>query len=86
MNIGIDIVYIPNFVVQIENTNKQNQIFTSTELAQNQSKEYLAGIFAAKETFFKALGRKINWQEVWIEKDSRLKRIVLERPFCILQF
>ena len=46
------------------------KIFLPTELSQNTRMESLAGTFAVKEAFFKAIGRKENWLEVWIEKEK----------------
>lgn len=43
-------------------------IFTDTEMQQNVSLENLAGVFAAKEAFMKALGKKVDWREIWVEK------------------
>ena len=45
-------------------------VFLNIELSQNKSKENLAGIFAAKEAFFKAIGRKCDWFSIWIEKNK----------------
>ncbi len=44
------------------------KVFLSHELSQNKTQESLAGVFAAKEALFKAIGRKENWLDVWIEK------------------
>lgn len=65
--IGIDSVYLPEFKTKIKNIPLTN-IFLPIELSQNHTLESLAGIFAAKEAFFKAIGRKEDWLSVWIEK------------------
>ena len=70
--LGIDIVYLPEFENKFKNISLE-KVFLDTELSQNKSKESLAGIFAAKEAFFKALGRKENWLSVWIEKNKNGK-------------
>ena len=67
-NIGIDLVYIPEFQRRVGQNGGVEMVFTASELAQNQKVESLAGIFAAKEASMKALGKKIDWHEVWIEK------------------
>lgn len=66
--IGIDIVYLPEFGKKLKNLSLE-KVFLSTELSQNKSMESLAGIFAAKEAFFKAIGKKEDWLTVWIEKN-----------------
>jgi len=68
VHIGIDLVYIPDFQKRLERSGGVEKVFTDAELGQNQKLESLAGIFAAKEAFMKALGRKVNWREVWVEK------------------
>ena len=66
--IGIDLVFIPEFKKKLE-TSDLNTIFLDSELRENQQIESLAAIFAAKEAFFKALGRKESWLDVWVEKE-----------------
>lgn len=80
--IGIDIVYLPEFEKKIENSPLE-KVFLSHELSQNKTIESLAGIFAAKEACFKAIGRKEDWLSVWIEKDKngkpQLKTLLLDK-------
>lgn len=66
--IGIDLVFIPEFKKRLEKIDLKT-VFLDSELRENPSTESLAGIFAAKEAFFKALGRKENWLDVWVEKE-----------------
>lgn len=73
MNIGIDLVLISEFQKRLEQSGGAVKVFLDSELGQNARVESLAGIFAAKEAFFKALGRKADWLEVWIEKDREGK-------------
>ena len=65
MKIGIDLIKIE----KLQNLDL-SKIFTKAELEQNPRKESLAGIFAAKEAFFKAIGRKESWLDVWVEKSE----------------
>lgn len=67
--VGIDLVYLPEFEKKLKTLNLE-KIFSSFELSQNKTSESLAGIFAAKEAFFKAIGKKEDWLSVWIEKNS----------------
>ena len=69
--LGIDIVYLPEFKKRLKNS--LDKVFLPIEMSQNTTLESLAGIFAGKEAFFKATGRKENWLEVWIEKDKNGK-------------
>ncbi len=73
--IGIDLVFIPEFKKRIENIDL-NTIFLESEIRENPQIESLAGIFAAKEAFFKATGRKENWLDVWIEKEPSGKPVL----------
>lgn len=66
--LGIDLVYLPEFEKKLKDLDL-GKVFLSHELSQNKTKESLAGIFAVKEAFFKAIGRKEDWLSVWIEKD-----------------
>ncbi len=70
--LGIDIVYLPEFEKKAKNL-PLRKVFLQNELVQNKTSESLAGIFAAKEAFFKAFGEKVNWLDVWIEKDNNGK-------------
>jgi holo-[acyl-carrier protein] synthase len=70
--LGVDIVYLPDFYKKLKNSSL-DLIFTDFELSQNKSQESLAGIFAAKEAFFKAVGKKSNWLDVWVEKTNEGK-------------
>lgn len=79
--LGIDIVYLPEFEKKLKDFSLE-KVFLSNELSQNQSLESLAGIFAAKEAFFKAIGEKKNWLDVWIEKTKIgkpfIKSVIIE--------
>lgn len=70
--LGIDIVYLPEFEEKLKNLPIE-KVFLPHELSQNKSQESLAGIFAAKEAFFKATGGKKNWLDVWVEKNKEGK-------------
>ena len=70
--LGIDLVYLPEFEEKLKNLSLE-KVFLPHELSQNITSESLAGIFAVKEAFFKALNRKENWLDVWIEKNKEGK-------------
>ena len=69
-NIGIDLVHIPELRKRLGENGGVEKVFIDAELAQNTKLESLAGIFAAKEAFMKAIGRKIDWHDVWVEKEA----------------
>ncbi|MBI4096773.1 MAG: 4'-phosphopantetheinyl transferase superfamily protein [Candidatus Levybacteria bacterium] len=73
--LGIDLVYLPEFKEKLKNLSLE-KVFLPHELSQNKSQESLAGIFAVKEAFFKAIGVKKNWLDVWIEKTKEGKPFV----------
>ena len=79
--LGIDIVYLPEFKEKLKDLDLE-KVFLASELSQNKSIESLAGIFAAKEAFFKAVGKKESWLNVWIEKNKdgkpELKSIIIQ--------
>ena len=68
-SIGIDFVYIPEFQKRLDTNGGATAVFTDIELQQNPRLESLAGIFAAKEACMKAHGKKIDWRDVWVEKE-----------------
>ncbi|MBI4155091.1 holo-ACP synthase [Candidatus Woesearchaeota archaeon] len=67
--IGIDIVYIPNIKKLMQNEVFIKKTFHSSE-TKTFTPEHLAGIFAAKEAFFKAINKKINWLNIEIKKEK----------------
>ena len=66
--LGIDLTQISEFQTKFSKPGVLEKVFTDQELRENTRTESLAGIFAAKEAFFKALGEKKDWLDVWIEK------------------
>lgn len=82
--IGIDLVQISDFKTRLEKGDL-DKIFLPIELSQNVNMESLAGIFAAKEAFFKALGQKKEWTSVWIEKNSDGKPLLYSNYLSNLQ-
>ena len=72
MKIGIDLVKIAGLKDKIgEDLAK---VFTVSELEGDSKK--LAGIFAAKEAFFKAWGKKEDWLSVWLEHEDSGKPVL----------
>lgn len=55
MTIGTDIVYIPRFAQRMRTEGFLEKAFTLEEL-ESKEPEHLAGVLAAKEAYFKALG------------------------------
>ena len=68
-------VFLPEFEKRLRNLELE-KIFLSHELVQNKSLESLAGVFAAKEAFFKAIGSKEDWLDVWVEKTAEGKPLL----------
>jgi phosphopantetheine--protein transferase-like protein len=66
--IGIDLIHLPEFENMIRNIDP-GKVFTRSELMENPGPESLAGVFAIKEAFFKALGKKTDWLDLRVEKD-----------------
>ena len=73
---GVDIVYIPKFENLMKNETFIKKVFHTSE-HKNYKSESLAGIFAAKEAFFKALNKKPDWLKIEIKKEKS------GRPFII---
>lgn len=61
---GTDIVYIPKVKKLMRNENFLKKIFHKSELSPDA--DHLAGVIAAKEAFFKALGRMPMFREIEI--------------------
>lgn len=69
LGIGIDIIEVKRIKKLAEkNPRFLQRIFTSREINYCQKKrnkhQHLAARFAAKEAFFKAIGRRINWTDI----------------------
>jgi len=69
IGIGADIIEVQRIKNLAEKSPRfLERVFTSQEIQYSHSKknrfQHLAARFAAKEAFFKALGRKIRWTEV----------------------
>jgi phosphopantetheine--protein transferase-like protein len=67
MFIGTDLVFVPKIRKLL--SEELQKIYTANELTNNTA-EHLAGILAAKEAFFKTLGYKADWHDVWIEYEQ----------------
>lgn len=67
--LGIDMVHLPEFKKMMGKFPLE-KLFLPVELSQNTRIESLAGIFAVKEAFFKTIGKKENWLDVWVEKEA----------------
>jgi holo-[acyl-carrier protein] synthase len=77
IGIGVDITDIKRMTKSIESAAFQNKVFTADELKIcgefKRKAECLAGKFAAKEAFMKAIGLGIR-QEIWFTQIEVLNR------------
>lgn len=68
--VGNDLVYVPDFARQLDEPRFVQRVFTQKELAQDVGAEHLAGIFAAKEAFFKATQLSMKeWSEIEVTRE-----------------
>jgi len=79
--VGIDIIEVERIKKLIEkNPRFLSRIFTPQEIAYCQKKknkyQHFAARFAAKEAFFKALGRKIKWTDIGLANLSSGKPVL----------
>ncbi len=79
MNIGIDLVHIPSFQRQLQNSAFLERAFLPSERTRRDP-AHLAGIFAAKEAYMKACGEKKEWLSLEIAADASGKPIISELP------
>lgn len=81
---GIDMVYIPKMQDLMKNEAFVNKVFHKSE-AKKFTPEHLAGVFAAKEAFFKAANSNIGWLDIEIKNERNgkpkleLSNIIKER-------
>lgn len=71
VGIGIDLIEVDRVKKAMEKHPRfLDRVFTPEEVRYSQGKknaaQHLAARFAAKEAFFKALGRRISWAEVGV--------------------
>jgi len=76
---GIDIVYIPRMKSIIENQDTLTKLFHPSEI-QPLTEEHIAGIFAVKEAFFKAIQGKPKFLDVEVKKDKEGKPNLVISP------
>jgi len=66
MNIGIDIVRISRVAELLRDPVRAGEVFAPEEMADDTAT--MAGRFAAKEAYFKAVGEKRDWKSVAVLK------------------
>jgi holo-[acyl-carrier protein] synthase len=75
--LGIDITHIQRFERLMQNKSFIKKVFHRSEISKKYNSEHLAGIFAAKEAFFKAVNKKqkINpkWHDVEVKNGKNGK-------------
>jgi len=76
MTIGTDLVYVKDFQHRLEKTEIIEKIFLKSEREIMPNLMESAGIFAAKEAFMKALGKKIDWLDVWVDVSASGKPFI----------
>jgi holo-[acyl-carrier protein] synthase len=74
IGIGIDILEVARVQKVVErNTRFLDRVFTEEEVQYSLPKknkyQHLAARFAAKEAFFKAIGKRISWTDVEVRND-----------------
>ena len=79
MNVGIDLVHIPSFQRRIQDPDFLERVFLPSEYTQR-NPAHLAGIFAAKEAYMKACGKKKEWLSLEIAADASGKPTISELP------
>ncbi len=83
IGIGIDIIEVARVRKAIERTPRfADRVFTPAEIAYSDGKasrfQHLAARFAAKEAFFKAVGRRAGWTDVeTVNEPSGQPRLVV---------
>ncbi len=75
MKVGIDLVQISRIKDLMEKKETIKKIFHISEITDDP--ESLAGIFAAKEAYFKAIGKKKKWLDIEIKKKKEGKPYII---------
>jgi len=76
MKIGTDVVYIPRIKKLLEQEKSLKKVFHKSEYKDFRA-EHIAGVFAVKEAFFKAIGKKVNWLEIEIKNKKTGKPLLI---------
>lgn len=63
LRMGVDLVHSPTLERRLSEPGARERVFQPTELADRRP-EHLAGVLAAKEALFKALGKRLPWHAV----------------------
>ena len=83
IKLGIDITYIPKFEKLMKNKSFISKTFSKQEIKnpKDYNPKHLAGIFAAKEAFFKAINKgqtiRPKWHDIEIKKQKNKKPVLL---------
>ena len=70
IRIGVDLVHIARVAELMEDETFLERTFHPSEM-RDPRPEHLAGVFAAKEALFKALGTPSRWLEAEVQWDSK---------------
>lgn len=65
---GVDLVHVPRVERWLAEPGFRERVFQPTELEDGRV-EHLAGVLAAKEALFKALGRTLPWHSVAVGRE-----------------
>lgn len=82
--LGVDLVYIPRFEKLMQDKAFIEKVFLKSEISDCRP-EHLAGLFAAKEAFFKAankIGVKPKWLEIEIKTQKKGSPILIMSNEC----
>lgn len=65
LRVGVDIVHISKMRERAQSEEFLKRTFHQNEI-RNGTAQHLAGVFAAKEAFFKAVGQDVSWLDLEI--------------------
>ena len=75
IKVGVDIVHIPKLEKLMQNEQAIKNTFHASEI-KRYTPEHLAGVFAAKEAFFKAIGKKIGWLSIEVKTQESGRPVI----------
>lgn len=68
MKVGIDLVHVDRIASIRDDEQAMQKIFSEEEIKSSKSARSLAGKFAAKEAYFKAIGTIGDWHDACVTK------------------